>query len=175
MTEPTSNAAQRAGRIVERLRAGGVELAASLPDSWLSPLIDRVAAHERIRHVRVAREDDAVAVAGGAALMGTRSVVLCQNAGVLLATNMLAAFAHHHQLPLLVVAAARGGAEDGFYYQMYKGQVSVGVAEAAGLTVHQVSTPQDDWLFERASEQAWLQRRPVVLLCSRRALLGDAA
>ena len=31
------------------------------------------------------------------------------------------------------------------------------------------------WLFERASEQAWLQRRPVVLLCSKRALLGEPA
>ncbi|MEV8511571.1 thiamine pyrophosphate-binding protein [Dactylosporangium sp. NPDC051484] len=175
MSETGLNGAERARRIAERLRAGGVELAASLPDSWLSPLIDRVAADEHIRHVRVSREDDAVAIAGGAALMGKRSVVLCQNAGVLLATNVLAAFSYHHQLPLLIVAAARGGAEDGFYYQMYKGQVSTGVATAAGLSVHQVSGPQDDWLFERASEQAWLQRRPVVLMCSRSALLGAAA
>ena len=36
--------------------------------------------------------------------------------------------------------------------------------------MHRVDTAADDWLFERAAEQAWLQRRPVVLLCSRRAL-----
>ncbi len=58
---------------------------------------------------------------------------------------------------------------------MYKGQVSQDVAEAIGLTVHHITGPEDDWLFERASEQAWLQRRPVLLLCSRDALLGVAA
>jgi sulfopyruvate decarboxylase subunit alpha len=105
--------------------------------------------------------------------MGVRSAVLCQNAGVLLATNVLAAFALHHQLPLVVIAANRGGPDDGFFYQMYKGQVCADVARAAGLTVHHVQGPRDDWLFERAHEQAWLQRRPVVLLCSRAALLGD--
>ena len=163
---------ERAEQIVSRLSAGGVELAAYLPDSWLTPLIDRVIAEPRITHVRVSREDDAMAVAGGAALMGKRAAVLCQNAGVLLSANVLAAFALHHQLPLLIVAAARGGAEDGFFYQMYKGQVTAGVADAIGLSVHRVDGPADDWLFARASEQAWLQRRPTVLLCSRDALLG---
>lgn len=164
---------ERAAHVVNRLRAGGVRLAASLPDSWLGPLLAEVDATEEITHVRAAREDDAVAVAGGAALMGTRSAVLCQNAGVLLATNVLAGFAWHHQIPLLVVAADRGGAEDGFFYQTYKGTVAAGVAAAAGLTVHRVNGPSDHWLFERGSEQAWLQRRPVVLLCARAALVGD--
>jgi len=167
-----SLASARAGQILERLHAGGVRLVASLPDSWLTPLIDHLASSREIIHVPVTREDDAVAVAGGAALMGVRAAVLCQNAGVLLATNVLAAFALYHQLPLVVIAAARGGADDGFFYQMYKGQVCSDVARAAGLTVHEVRESCDDWLFERAHEQAWLQRRPVLLLCSRAALLG---
>ncbi len=163
---------RRATTIVERLRAGGVEVAAYVPDSWLSPLIEAAVADPQITHVRVVREDDAMAVAAGAALMGKRAAVFCQNAGMLLSANVLAAMTLHHQLPLVIVAAARGGADDGFYYQMYKGQVSNDVARAIGLTVHEVTGPADDWLFERASEQAWLQRRPVVLMCSRDALLG---
>lgn len=166
---------ERAQVITERLRAGGVEVAAYLPDSWLTPLINQIIAEPAIIHARVSREDDAMAVAGGAALMGKRAVVLCQNAGMLLSANVLAAFALHHQLPLVIVAAARGEANDGFYYQMYKGQVSQGVAEAIGITAHRVEGPGDDWLFERASEQAWLQRRPVLLSCSRDALLGVTA
>ena len=102
--------AQRARQIADRMHAGGIEVAASLPDSWLSALIDHLTADDRFTHVRVTREDDAVAIAGGAALMGSRGVVVCQNAGVLLATNVLAAYAHHHQLPVLVVAVERGSA-----------------------------------------------------------------
>lgn len=171
VTEPE----ERAERIVGRLRAGGIEIAASLPDSWLSAVIDRVEADERLTHVRVTREDEAVAIAGGAALMGRRGVVLCQNAGVLLSANVLAAYALHHQLPMLIVAVSRGGPDDGFYYQAYKGQVTAGVAAAVGLSAHRVDSAADDWLFERAAEQSWLQRRPVLLLCSRAALLGARA
>lgn len=166
---------ERAQQIVAGLREGGVQLAAYVPDSWLSPLIDAVVAADDITHVRTCREDDAVAVAGGAALMGKRAVVLCQNAGVLLSSNVLAAFALHHQLPLMIIAAARGGADDGFYYQMYKGQVTSKVASGIGLTVHDVRTGADDGLFARGMHQAWLQRRPVLLLCSHEALLGGAA
>ena len=172
MNERLSSA--RAVAITERLQAGGVEVAAYLPDSWLTPLISEVHASPAIRDVLVTREDDAVAVAAGAALMGSRGVVLCQNAGLLLSTNVLAAMALHHQLPLVVVAAWRGEPHDGFFYQMYKGQVSDDVARAIGLTVHHVRGAEDDWLFERASEQAWLQRRPVVLMATRQALLGAA-
>jgi sulfopyruvate decarboxylase subunit alpha len=170
MTEPT-----RASAIADRLAAGGIRVTASLPDSWLTPLISEVTSRETFTHTRVTREDDAVAIAAGAALMGTRSAVLCQNAGALLATNMLAAFAHHHQLPFVVVAAERGRAEDGFYYQSYKGQVAYDVLTAAGLVVHRVEGPGDDWLIERASEQAMMHRKPVVLLCSKAALVGEAA
>jgi sulfopyruvate decarboxylase TPP-binding subunit len=166
---------ERAKQIVDRLCAGGIAMAASLPDSWLAPLLDEIDVTSAMTHVRVAREDDAVAIAGGAALMGTRAAVLCQNAGLLLSTNVLAAFAWHHQLPLLVVAVDRGGPDDGFFYQAYKSQVAASVAASAGLTVHRVGGPADNWLFERGIEQAWLQRRPVVLLCARAALIGDGS
>lgn len=162
----------RASAIVGRLGAGGVTIAASLPDSWLTPIITEVSAQPTMTHTRVTREDDAASIAAGAALMGARSVVLCQNAGALVATNVLAALAHHHQLPFVILAADRGGPEDGFYYQSYKGAVTADVMAALRLPVHRVSGPDDDWLIERSCEQAWMHRRPVVLLCSRAALTG---
>lgn len=170
----SSAPAVRAATIVRRLKAGGVTIASSVPDSWLGPLIDEVNADHDLRHVRVTREDDGVAVCAGAALMGSRAVLLCQSAGVLLSANTLAAYAHHHQLPLLVVAADRGGPADGYFYQAYKGQVTPGVLTALGLPWHRVASPTDDWLFERGSEQAYVHRRPVVLLCSLAALRGES-
>lgn len=179
MTSMSSSSATpgdaRAARIVDRLRAGGAGVAASLPDSWLSPLIDTVARTPEITHVRVTREDEGVAICAGASLMGRRAVLLCQNAGVLLAANVLAGYAHHHEIPLVVVAADRGGPQDGFFYQAYKGQVTPGVLTALGLPWHRVESERDDWLFERAFEQASLHRRPVVLLCSRAGLTGEAS
>lgn len=167
--------ADRGQELVDALRRGGVRLTASLPDSWLSGVIDAAERTPDHTHLRVTREDDAIAIAAGASLMGTRAAVICQNAGVLLSANVLAAMAHHHHIPLVVLAADRGGPEDGFYYQAYKGQVTDKVARAIGLTVHRITSTDRDWVIERAVEQACMQRQPVLVLCSKHALQGEPA
>jgi sulfopyruvate decarboxylase TPP-binding subunit len=164
--------ATRGSALVDHLVAAGVSVAASLPDSWLSGVIDALDRAPGIVHVRLAREDDGAAVCAGAALAGARSVLVCQNAGVLLSANGLAAYALHHQLPFLVLAVARGGPDDGHFYQAYKGAVTTGVVQALGLPHHFLTSRAGDHLITEAMDQAWLHRRPVVVLCSRRALLG---
>lgn len=163
----------RGRAIVDRIVAAGASVAASLPDSWLSGVIDALDQTPGLTHVSVTREDDGAAVCAGTALAKARSVLVCQNAGLLLSVNGLAAYALHHQLPFLVLAVARGGSDDGHYYQAYKGAVTVGVVEAIGLPHHLIRGPEDDYLIGEAMDQAWLHRRPVVVLCTRRALLGE--
>lgn len=161
-------------RIAAALVRAGVTVAASLPDSWLGPVIDRVDNTDSIRHVRVTREDDGVGVCAGAALTSARSVLLCQNAGVLLSANALAGYGNHHQLSFVVIAADRGRAGDNFYYQAYKHSATAGVVRALGLRLHLVDTEDDLDLVTTAFDEADMTRRPVVLLCSKRALQGVA-
>ncbi|MGY1741368.1 MULTISPECIES: thiamine pyrophosphate-binding protein [unclassified Blastococcus] len=154
--------------------AAGVRVVASLPDSWLAPVLDAVAAEPRLRHVRVAREEDAFGLAAGVALTGSRALVLCQNAGLLLSANALGGLAHHHRIPVVAVAVDRGQLDDGFYYQAYKGAVTRPVLEALGVPAHPVDAPEAAaTALPAAFGQAALHRRPVVLLASRRALTGD--
>lgn len=174
-SDQKEDAALRAGAIADRLARSGVRVTASLPDSWLMPVIAEVSTDQRFSHTNVTREDDAMALAAGAALTNVRSAVLCQNAGALLSTNILAAMVHHHQLPFVILAADRGRVGDGFYYQAYKGSVTTGVMSAIGVPVLEVNSANDDELIEQASEYAWLNRKPVVVLCSRTALLGVAS
>ena len=87
-----------ADRIVGALLGSGIEIAASLPDSWLAPLIDRIDAEPKIRHIRVTREDDGVGLCAGASSGGKRRVLLSERRP-LLSANALAGYAHHHQLP----------------------------------------------------------------------------
>jgi len=173
VSETQAPGTANADRIVKALVAAGVEIATSLPDSWLSPLIARIEAEPKIRHVRVTREDDGVGICAGASLGGKRAVLVCQNAGLLLSANVLAGYAHHHQLPFLILAVYRGSHEDRFYYQMYKGLVTEPVLAALGIPFHVVEHVGDAAIVGDAVRESSLARRPVVVLFRREALLGD--
>ena len=171
--DPGSAAAASADRITAALVSAGVEIAASLPDTWIAPLIARIEAEPKITHVRVAREDDGVGICAGVSLGGKRAVLICQNAGVLLSANALAGFAHHHQLPFVVLAVYRGSHEDRFYYQMYKGLVTEPILRGLAIPFHVVERSDRLGIVGDAIGEAWLARRPVVVLLRRAALLGE--
>ena len=164
-----------ADRVVASLVSARVEIAASLPDSWLTALIARIDAEPKIKHVRVTREDDGAGICAGASLGGKRAVLVCQNAGILLSANALAGYAHHHQLPFLVLAVYRGTHEDRFYYQMYKGLVTEPLLRGIGVPYHVADRPEDLDIVPEAIRQAELARKPVVVLMRHAALTGDAS
>jgi sulfopyruvate decarboxylase subunit alpha len=167
-------AATHGARIVEALRAAKIDLVATLPDAWLGPAISAIEAAPDMTLMRVTREDEAVAICAGAWLGGRRGAVLAQNAGLLLSTNVLAAYALHHQIPILLLIAQRGRHDDDQYYQSYKGQVTVPVVEAIGLPYRIIEDPADIGAIAQVWMQAYLARRPGVVLLSRRALVGTA-
>jgi sulfopyruvate decarboxylase subunit alpha len=165
--------AEKARSILNALKASGIDLVATLPDSWLSDLIDAIAADPAVTLIRVTREEEAIGICAGAYLGGRKAAVLAQNAGLLLSVNALAGLAMHHQIPVLLLIAHRGGAEDNQYYQVYKGRVTVSVLDALSLPHHAVAGPADYRLIALAERQANLARLPVVLLFDRPALIGD--
>jgi sulfopyruvate decarboxylase subunit alpha len=74
-------------KIHEQIKKCGVTLAASLPDDWVAPLINRIAADKSIRHVSVAREAEAIAICSGAFFSGVRSVAPMGATGPLTCTG----------------------------------------------------------------------------------------
>ena len=174
MSTTAAPGAASAERIVRALVEAKVEIATSLPDSWLVPLIARIEAEPAIRHVRVGREDDGVGICAGASLGGKRAVLVCQNAGVLLSANALAGYAHNHQLGFVVLAVYRGTHEDRFYYQMYKGLVTEGVLAGLRVPYHIVDRPDGLAIVADAVRESRLARTPVMVLLRRAALFEDA-
>jgi sulfopyruvate decarboxylase subunit alpha len=169
VSEPGAASAER---IVRALVDAKVELATSLPDSWLTPLIARIDAEPAMRHVRVAREDDGMGICAGAALGGKRAVAVCQNAGVLLSANALAGYAHNHRLGFLVLAVYRGLEDDRFHYQKYKGLVTEGVL--AGLRIPYRVIERADQLGAVADAIGEIAESPLVLLLRHAALFAGA-
>lgn len=159
-------------QIVLALKRAGIDLACSLPDKWLSGLLGALDRDGSFTHVRVTREEEALAICGGAYLGGRLGVTICQTAGVLLSVNTLAAHVHQHHFPQLILCAHRGTAEDSFFFQVYKGQVIKGVLDAIGVECVEVLEEKDVPRVEQAARHTILKRAPVVVLLGKRVLVG---
>ena len=167
-------ATETAHGIVASMKRAGINLVATLPDTWIGDLINAVGADPDMTLVRVSREEDGVGVCAGAFLGGRMAALVAQNGGMLQAVNSLAALAMFHQIPILMLLVQRGDHDDGQYYQIYKGRATIPVLEALKLPYHYVDSPDDHQIIEAAAKQARLARLPVAVLFSRRAMIGNA-
>src|ERR1700716_1311639 len=118
-------------RIHQQLTKCGIKIAASLPDDWVAPLIKRIAADNQIRHVRVAREAEAVAICSGAFFGGVRAVALMGATGLLTCTGELATLNLRHQIPVFLIVSQRGSIDDHRIYQEVQGRRTLPHREAS--------------------------------------------
>lgn len=116
--------------IVEGLLAARVGVVASVPDSWLGPLLARVAEEASLRASVASREEEAIGICCGAALAGTRAVAILQNSGVMNCGSILTTLVHLYRIPLFMLVSFRGNARDPVFFHTPKGQVTLPVLDA---------------------------------------------
>jgi len=88
-------------------RERGFALWSGVPCSYLTPLMGH-AAGGRLRYVPASNEGEAVAIAAGSEIGGTRAVAMFQNSGLGNAVNPLSSLNHPHRIPVLVLVTLRG-------------------------------------------------------------------
>jgi len=88
--------------------ARGIRFITGTPCSYLKPLINAAIGDSRFLFRDAVNEGDAVAMAAGAALGGTRSLVMFQNSGLGNAVNALTSLCYPFHLPILMVVTHRG-------------------------------------------------------------------
>jgi sulfopyruvate decarboxylase subunit alpha len=151
----------------------GIKLAASLPDDWIAPLIERIAADNRIQHVRVAREAEAVAICSGAFFGGVRAVALMGATGLLTCTGELATLNLRHQIPVFLIVSQRGSIDDHRIYQEVQGRRTIPLLESYDFPYHIVDRSEDIASIPDAFETCRMQKRPFVLFLTRRLVKGQ--
>jgi phosphonopyruvate decarboxylase len=97
-----------ASAIVEQLRGHGVTLAAGVPCSFLTPLLNQVISASDIRYLSATQEGEAVAIAAGAWLGGGLGCALGQNSGLGNMVNPLTSLLHPASIPALLLVTWRG-------------------------------------------------------------------
>ena len=161
-------------RIHAQLVKAGVKLAASLPDDWVNNLITRVERGNEIRHVRVGREAETIAVCAGAFFGGVRSVAIFGNTGLLTCTGEMATLCLRHMIPVFCIVSGRGSIDDHKVYQEVQGRRTIPLLEAYDYPYRVIDKPDEIASIPDAYEWHRLQKRPFILFLSKK-LLGTAA
>jgi sulfopyruvate decarboxylase subunit alpha len=138
-----------------------------VPSSHSAPVIRGLQA-QGVRAVMANREEEAVGIAGGLALVGRRAAIVMQDNGFGNAITALATFAMQYHVPIPIFANARGG--PGEYNAMIH-SVSEAVPDllhAVGIRVERlgVSDAPEVWreTVSATSFLAQIQHRPIVTL-----------
>lgn len=97
-----------ADTFLQKATALGFGLYAGVPCSYLKPFINAVIDAADVHYVAAANEGDAVAIAAGAQLGGTRAVAMFQNSGLGNAVNPLTSLTQVFRIPVLLITTLRG-------------------------------------------------------------------
>ncbi len=148
----------------------GVTLAASLPDDWVSPLIRRLAADPKIKHVPVGREAETIAICTGAFLAGVKSVAVMGTTGLHSCIGEMMTINLRHGIPVLVICSLRGTPEDHQVYQEQQGRRTIPMLQAYDMPYVALEKPEDIQRIPEIYTHSRLQKRPYLLFLTRRLL-----
>lgn len=157
-------------RIHAQLVKAGVRLAASLPDDWVNNLITRVDKGNEIRHVRVSREAETIAICAGAFFGGVRSVAIIGNTGLLTCTGEMATLCLRHGIPVFCIVSGRGSIDDHKVYQEVQGRRTIPLLQAYDYPYKILDKEEEIEDIPNAYEWHRMQKRPFVLFLTKRLL-----
>jgi phosphonopyruvate decarboxylase len=157
-----------AEHFIEQARARGFALYSGVPCSYLTPFINYSIGSARLKYIGAANEGDAVAIAAGAELAGTRAVAMFQNSGLGNAVNPLTSLTSTFRIPILLIITWRGepgGAPDEPQHELM-GRITPGLLDA--MEIPWSTFPMSDAdiapTLERAVRHLDGQRTPFALL-----------
>jgi sulfopyruvate decarboxylase subunit alpha len=124
MAGPEIETREGARRIVRALEDAGVTIVATVPDTWIGWLAGELRHSPKLRVIDVASEEEAVAIASGADVVGGRAAVVIQNAGLLNCGAVLASLVQLYRIPCFLLVSYRGDERDPVYYHVPKGRMT---------------------------------------------------
>ena len=153
--------------ILEAIKASGIEFVVSLPDITTSEgLLRPLARDPALRHVRVCKEDEGVAICAGLSFCGRRGLLMMQSTGMYDSVNAIRAVAVEYGLPICMLVGLQGALPDEAPRESAKHIVRVAqpVLDALGVTHHLLRYAEDVSRIRPAIDRAYALSRPVALL-----------
>jgi sulfopyruvate decarboxylase subunit alpha len=164
MSTRTLGAPANGDKVFRGLKAGGIDLVASVPCVKFGPLLEMLIADPDIIHVPVTREEEGIGICAGAFMGGKRPALLMQNSGLGNCINALVSLDLLYDIPVLLVISHRGTAGEKIAAQVPMGTATVPLLDAIGIE-HSCPTPEEgEREVTKAARKAFTERRPVAVL-----------
>ncbi|MBK1658826.1 thiamine pyrophosphate-binding protein [Paracraurococcus ruber] len=149
------------------MKANEIRLVPYVPDNVLKPLINAIHADPFFTAFTTAREEEAVGIVAGAAMAGTRGMVLMQTSGFATLANVLASLPVAYQIPVLMMVSERGTLGEFNLGQAAVWRTMRPTLESLAMP-WQVITRLDEceFIMDRTIRQALLTQQPAALILS---------
>src|SRR6478609_4127943 len=149
-----------AGHIADELAACGVKLVASLPDNWLTGVIDALDRDERFTHIPVNREESAIGLCSGAYMGAMGSAVLMGASGFMTVIYAITKINYSYEIPLFALITWRGALGDHHKHHISNGHYLRPVLDAIALPYTIVDKPEEIGQISRAYHHSRTFSRP---------------
>src|SRR5215469_5691197 len=140
-------------RIANELASCGVRLVASLPDNWLTDVIDAVKQDERFIHIPVHREESAIALCSGAYMGALGSAALLGASGLMTVIYAITKINYTYEIPIFLLATLRGAAGDHHKHHVANGLYLLRVLDAINMPYAIIDKPYEISLISRFYRQ----------------------
>ena len=124
-----------AKRLVESLKAAGIDFVSYLPETRLSQIVPLIRDDPKMQLIAAASEQEAVTIAAGATLGGKQAAVYMENTGLYVSSYSLLTVGKQLGVPLLLIVGYLGGVPDqrnSFLYATI-GKHTIPVLEGLGI------------------------------------------
>jgi sulfopyruvate decarboxylase subunit alpha len=152
----------------------GISLVASLPDGWITGLIQAFETDPRFRHVAVNREESAIGLCSGAFFSGIGALALMGASGFLTCIYAITKINYTYQIPLLIGITLRGRPGDHAKFHQSNGLYLEPVIRAIDIPFVAIERGADIARLATAFRHSRVMARPVVVGFTREVLRGEA-
>jgi len=159
-------------RIADELAACGVRLVASLPDNWLTGVIDAVDRDDRFVHIPVNREESAIGLCSGAYMGAMGCAALMGASGFMTVIYAITKINYSYEIPLFLMLTLRGGLGDHHKHHISNSLYLRPVLEAIDLPYQVIDDAEDIGLISRGYRHSRTFCRPFAVLFTRDLLRG---
>src|SRR5712671_3126252 len=158
--------------IADELAACGVKLVASLPDNWLTGVIDALDRDGRFVHIPVNREESAIGLCSGAYMGAMGSAALMGASGFMTVIYAITKINYTYEIPLFLMLTLRGGVGDHHKHHASNSLYLRPVLDAIDMPYQIIDDPGDISAISRCYRHTRTFSRPMAVVFTRDLLRG---